>query len=144
MAVDVPRTKLWCQYKSTEYKITEFGLEFAEKSRFEIEVEFDRKNNWKTKIKMKLNLIYYSKCKSNAKSWKIRMKTRNPTQSRARNDPINRRIQRFSFRDFENKVWHSRCDFFWFPRSISEFKHSSDMETSQEDLEIKRFSDCGV
>ena len=50
-----------------ESKITEFGLEFAEKSRFEIEIEFDRENDWKTKIKTKLNLIYDSKCKSNAK-----------------------------------------------------------------------------
>ena len=31
------------------------------------------------------------------------MKTCNLTQSRARNDPINRRIHCFSFRDFENE-----------------------------------------
>ena len=30
------------------------------------------------------------------------MKIRNPTQSCTRNDPINRRIHGFSFRDFEN------------------------------------------
>ena len=32
------------------------------------------------------------------------MKTHNLTQSLAQNDPINRRIQVSSFRDFENKV----------------------------------------
>ena len=31
------------------------------------------------------------------------MKTRNLTQSRAQNDPINRQINGFSFRDFEDK-----------------------------------------
>ena len=31
------------------------------------------------------------------------MKTRNLSQSRARNDPINHRIHGFSFRDFEDK-----------------------------------------
>ena len=31
------------------------------------------------------------------------MKTRNLTQSRARNDPINRRIHGFSFRNFEDE-----------------------------------------
>ena len=60
--------------------------------------------NWfKTEIKLKLNLIYDSKCKSNAKWRKIKIKTHNLTQSRARNDPINRRIHGFLFRDFEDK-----------------------------------------
>ena len=123
-----------------ESKINEFGLQFAEKSRFEIEIEFERENDWKTIIKMKLNLIYNSKCKSNAKWWKIRMKTHNLTQSRARNDPINYRIQGFSFPDFENEVLHSICNCFQFPWSISDFKHSLDAETILEDEEIKRFS----
>ena len=72
------------------------------------------------------------------------MKTHNLTQSRAWNDPTNRRIQGFSFRDFENEVWCSRCDFLWFPWSISDFKHSLDAEMNLEDAEIKRFSYCGV
>ena len=54
-------------YKSAESKITEFGLEFTEKSRFEIEVEIRSQNLIKTKIKTTLNLIYDSKCKFNAK-----------------------------------------------------------------------------
>ena len=89
-----------------------------------------RSRNWfKTEIKLKWNLIYDLKLKSNAKWWKIKMKTRNPTQSRARNGPINRRMHGYSFRDFEDKNLHSRCDFSLLPRSISDFKHSSDAET---------------
>ena len=68
----------------------------------------------------------------------------NPTRSRARNEPITRRVQGFSFHDFEDEVWRSRCDFFRFPQSISDLKHSLDAEMSLEDVEIKRFSDCGV
>ena len=59
-------------------------------------------------------------------------------------NPINCRIQGFSFHDFENKVWRSICDFFRFPWSISDFKHSMDAEMSLEDAKIKRFSDCSV
>ena len=81
---------------------------------------------------------------SNAKWWKIKMKTHNLTQSRARNDPINCQIQGFSFRDFEDKNWRSRCDFSLFLRSKSDFKHSLDTETCQEAKEIKRLSYCGV
>ena len=53
--------------------------------------------------KLKLNLIYDLKCKYNAKLYKIKMKTHNLTQSRGRNDPINRRIHGYSFRDFEDE-----------------------------------------
>ena len=60
--------------------------------------------------------------------WKL-----NLTRSRARNDPINRRIQGFSFRNFENKVWHLRYDFFQFSRPILDFKHYLDAEMSLED-----------
>ena len=41
--------------------------------------------------------------KINTKSWKIKMKSRNLTQSSLRNDPINRRMQGFSFRIFEDE-----------------------------------------
>ena len=74
----------------------------------------------------------------------IRMTTHNLTQSRARNDPINCRIQGFSFHDFENKVRRSRYDFFPFSQPILDFKHSLDEKMSLEDQEFKRFSDCGV
>ena len=65
------------------------------------------------------------------------MKTHNLTRSHAQNDPINRWIQGFSFRDFENEVWRSRCDFFRFFQPILDFKHSSNIEMSLEELEIK-------
>ena len=71
------------------------------------------------------------------------MKIHNLTLNRTRNDPINRRIQGFSFRDFENKVRHSRYDSFQFFQPTLDFKHSLDAETSLEDEEFKRFSDCG-
>ena len=63
---------------------------------------------------MKLNLIYGAKSKINTKLWKIKMKTNNLTQISLRNDPINRRMQGFSFRISEDKVWSSRLDFFHF------------------------------
>ena len=50
-----------------ESNITEFGLEFAEKLKFEIVVEIRSKNNLKPKIKTKIKIIYDAKCKSNAK-----------------------------------------------------------------------------
>ena len=40
--------------------------------------------------------------KINTKWWKIKMKSRNLTQSSLRNDPINRRMQGFSFQIFED------------------------------------------
>ena len=83
-------------------------------------------------IKTKLNLIYDSKYKINNKWRKIKMKTRNLTQSSPRNDPINLRIHNFSFCDFEDEHWHSRCDFSFSCWSIFNFKCSSDAETSQE------------
>ena len=55
-------------------------------------------------MKLKLDLIYDSKCKINTKWWKIKMKTRNLTQSSLQNDPINRRMHGFSFRIFEDEV----------------------------------------
>ena len=72
------------------------------------------------------------------------MKTRNLTQIHARNDPINRRMHGYSFHDFEDRNWHSRCDFSLLPRSISDFKCSSDAKTCQEGKEIKRLLNCGV
>ena len=52
---------------------------------------------------MKLNLIYNVKSKINTKWWKIKMKTNNLTQISLWNDPINRRMQGFSFRIFEDE-----------------------------------------
>ena len=52
---------------------------------------------------MKLNLIYNAKSKINTKWWKIKMKAHNLTQIILQNDPINRRMQGFSFRIFEDE-----------------------------------------
>ena len=98
----------------------------------------------KTAIKTKIIKICASKCKSNDKGRWIEMKTLNLTRSRARNDPINHRIQSFSFRDFKNKVQHSRCDFFQFSQQILDFKHSLDAEMGLEVEIFKRFLDCGI
>ena len=53
---------------------------------------------------MKLNIIFDSKCKINTKWRKIKMKTRNLTQSSLQNDPINRPMHGFSFPVFEDKI----------------------------------------
>ena len=44
------------------------------------------------------------------------MKTRNLTQIRAQNDPINRQIHGYSFHEIEDEHWHSRYDFSLLPR----------------------------
>ena len=75
---------------------------------------------------------------------KIKMKTRNITQSRAHNDPINYQMHGYSFRDFWRWRWHSRCDFSLLPRSIFYFKHSSDVKMCQEKKEIEWRLNWGV
>ena len=63
------------------------------------------------------------------------MKSCNRTQISLRNDPINRRMQGFSFRVDEDKNWSSRCDFFLLSRSKFDFKHSIEAEMSEEHYE---------
>ena len=58
----------------------------------------------KIEIKLKLNLIYDSKCKINTKWWNIKIKTHNLTQISLWNDTINRRMHGFSFRIFEDEI----------------------------------------
>ena len=60
------------------------------------------------------------------------MKSRSLTQSSLRNDPINRRMQGFSFQIDEDENWSSRCDFFLLLKSEFDFKHSIEGEMSQE------------
>ena len=71
------------------------------------------------------------------------MKTCDLTRSRAQNDPINYRIQGFSFRDFKNEVRCLRYDFFQFSQP-NDLKHSSDVEMRLEEDEFNSFSDCDV
>ena len=108
-----------------------------EKSRIEIEKENRSRFVIITKIKSKIKLTYNSKLKSNVIGRDNRRKTHNLTQSLTQNDPINHQIQGFSVHDFENKVQHSRDDFFLFYLPIIDFKHSSDAEMSLEEQEIK-------
>ena len=63
------------------------------------------------------------------------MKSPNLTQINLRNDPINRRIQGYSFRNSEDEVWCSRCDFIQFSRSKFEFQHSIEAQLGYEHKE---------
>ena len=70
--------------------------------------------------------------KINVKWWKIKMKSTNLTQINLRIDPINRRIQGFSFRKFEDECWCSRLDFSLVFRLKVKFMHSNEAESSCE------------
>ena len=59
----------------------------------------------------------------------------NLTQSSLRNDPINRRMQGYSFRNFRRRRWSSRCKFFLFSRSKFDFKCSLEAEITYEHKE---------
>ena len=72
------------------------------------------------------------------------MKTLNLTQSRTRNDPINRWTQDFSFRDLKNEVQHSSCDLFLFFSPNLDFKPSLDAKMSIEKKEVRRFEEWVV
>ena len=63
----------------------------------------------------------------------------NLTWSRAQIDPIVHWIIGFSFRDYEDKIWHSRGNFSLFFWRNLEFKYSLDVKMSLEEEEIKRF-----
>ena len=63
------------------------------------------------------------------------MKTHNLTQINLRNDPINRRMQGFSFRISEDEVWSSRWQFSFLFRLNYGFIHSIEAEMSCEHIE---------
>ena len=95
----------------------------------------------KPKLKSKFRLIYDSKLKFNLIGREIRRETRILTQDSTRNDPINRRIKGFSFRNFKDDRQHSRSEFSLFsPRNLT-FKYSLDVKIDLEDEESKRFKD---
>ena len=81
----------------------------------------------------KIKLICASKLKSNVIRWKIMKKTCNPTQNRARNDPINHRIKAFHSTFEKTKIWSSISKFFFIPWQNLDFKHSLDTEMSVEE-----------
>ena len=94
----------------------------------------------KTKKLSKIQLIYYSKLKSNDTRQKIRRKTHNLTWY----DPIDCWTKGFSFHEFESE-FHNSIDeislFFW---QNLDFKHSLDAKMSLEEKEIKRFKDWDI
>ena len=71
-------------------------------------------------------------------------KTHNLTQDRDQNNPINRRIQGFSFHDFEDDHWCLRGEFSLFYRQNLTSNHFVDVEMSLKVIESKRFKIFGV
>ena len=68
----------------------------------------------------------------------IRRKTHNLTRNHSRNDPIDHRIKSFSFRNFKDKIRHSRgnlCLVLW---QNLDFKDSLDAEIDLKEEETKR------
>ena len=72
---------------------------------------------------------------------KIRSKVQILTRDSDLNDPIDRWIKGFSFRNFEDDRRHSRTDFSLFSPQNLTFKHSLDSEIDLEGKERKRFKD---
>ena len=99
--------------------------------------KFDREID----LKPKLNLIYDSKLKSNAKWQKIKIKTHNLTQSRAQNDPINCRMHGYSFRDFEDK---DDIQDVISPYSLDQFSISSTPRTGKRVKKAKKSIDSWI
>ena len=69
------------------------------------------------------------------------MKTRNITQNRARNDPINRQIHGFSFRDFEDK---DGIQDVISPYSLDQFLISSTPQTRKRVKKVKKSKDSQI
>ena len=74
----------------------------------------------------------------------IRGKTRFLTRDNERIDPIDRRIDDYSFRDFEREHRCSRDEFSLFDQGNLTFNHSVDTESSLEEISSERFKDGGV
>ena len=72
---------------------------------------------------------------------KIKMKTRNLTQSRARNDLINHRIHGFSFCDFEDKDGFQDVIF---PCSLDQFLISNPPRTRKRVKKVKKSKDSQI
>ena len=77
----------------------------------------------KTKINDEIKLNYNPKLQIDDTWRKIRGKTHFLTRDSDQNDPINRRIEGFSFRDFENDHWCSRDKFSLIDRRNLTFNH---------------------
>ena len=71
-------------------------------------------------------------------------KTHNLTRDSDQNDPIDRQIKDFSFRDFKDDRRHSRGKFSLLFRQNLTFNHSINAKMSLEAIGSKRFNDGGV
>ena len=97
-----------------------------------------------SEIKHKIDVIYDSKLKFNDPGRKIRRKTHNLTRDSDRNDPIDRWIKCFSFRDFEGDHRRSRGKFSILFRQNLTFNHFVNAEMSLQANVSKRFKDGSV
>ena len=75
------------------------------------------------------------------KGQKIKMKTRNLTQSRTRNDPINHRIHGFSFRNVEDK---DGIQDVISPYSLNEFLISNSSQTQKYAKKLNKPKDSQI
>ena len=66
------------------------------------------------------------------------------TRDSDQNDPIDCRIDDYSFRDFKRKHLCSRDEFSLIDRRNLTFNHSVDVESSLEEIRSERFKDGGV
>ena len=73
----------------------------------------------KTKIKIKIHLIYELKLKSCVIGRDIRRKTQILTEDSAWIDPIACQIKWILFREYKDDRWHSRINFSLFSQGIS-------------------------
>ena len=84
-----------------------------------------------------IKLIYVSKLKSNVIGQNFMKKTCNLGQNCTQNDPINHRIKAFHSACWEINIWSSYYNFFLFSQWNLDFKHSPDVEMSQEEEEAR-------
>ena len=95
-------------------------------------------------MKDEIKLNYDPKLQIDDTWQKIRGKTRNLTRDNDRNDLINRRIQGFSFRDFENECRCARVEFSLIDRRNLSFNHFVEAEMCLEEIRRERFKDWRV
>ena len=115
-----------------------------EKSKSEVERNFQKSEERKTKIKDEIKLNYVPKSQIDDTWREIREKTRSLTRDSDRNDPINYRMQGFSFHDFENDHPCSRDEFSLIDRRNLTYNHFVDAKASLEESRSERLKDGRV
>ena len=94
-----------------------------------------------TEIENEIKLNYDPKLQIDDTRRYIRGKTCFLTRDSNQNDPIDRRIDGYSFRDFKREHWCSRDKFSLIDRQNLTFNHSMDAESSLEEIRNERFKD---